>query len=86
MLRKNMVIGLQVIAQDVTEEKQLRQNMEYYIKQVTRAQEDERLRIARELHDDTAQVLATLSRSLDSLITGDKTTKKIVGRTPEKAA
>jgi PAS domain S-box-containing protein len=76
MLRRNMVIGLQVIAQDITEEKQLRQNMEYYIKQVTRAQEDERLRIARELHDDTAQVLATLSRSLDSLITGEKTLKK----------
>ena len=76
MLRRNMVIGLQVIAQDVTEEKQLRRNMEYYIKQVTRAQEDERLRISRELHDDTAQVLATLSRSLDSLVTGEKNLKK----------
>jgi PAS domain S-box-containing protein len=76
LLRRNEVIGLQVIAQDVTEEKQLRRNMEYYIKQVTRAQEDERLRISRELHDDTAQVLATLSRSLDSLVTGEKTLKK----------
>jgi PAS domain S-box-containing protein len=76
MLRRNMVIGLQIIAQDVTEEKQLRRNMEYYIKQVTRAQEDERLRISRELHDDTAQVLATLSRSLDSLVTGEKNLKK----------
>jgi PAS domain S-box-containing protein len=72
LLRKNLVIGLQVIAQDVTEEKLLRKNMEYYIKQVTRAQEDERLRISRELHDETAQVLATLSRGLDSLITGEK--------------
>jgi PAS domain S-box-containing protein len=68
LLRSNEVIGLQVIVRDVTEEKQLRQNMEYYIKQVTRAQEDERLRISRELHDDTAQVLAGLSRDLDSLI------------------
>jgi len=68
LLRGDEVIGLQVVAEDVTEEKQLRQNMEYYIKQVTRAQEDERLRISRELHDDTAQVLADLSRSLDSLI------------------
>jgi PAS domain S-box-containing protein len=76
ILRRNMVIGLQVIAQDVTEEKQLRRNMEYYIKQVTRAQEDERLRISRELHDDTAQVLAALSRSLDSLVTGEKNLKK----------
>jgi PAS domain S-box-containing protein len=76
MLRKNVIIGFQVIAQDVTEEKQLRRNMEYYIKQVTRAQEDERLRISRELHDDTAQLLATLSRSLDSLVTGEKNLKK----------
>jgi PAS domain S-box-containing protein len=72
LLRRDEVIGVQVIAQDVTEEKQLRQNMEYYIKQVTRAQEDERLRISRELHDDTAQILVTLSRDLDSLITGEK--------------
>ena len=69
LLRRDEIIGLQVIARDVTEEKQLRQNMEYYIKQVTRAQEDERLRISRELHDDTAQILATLSRDIDSLIT-----------------
>jgi PAS domain S-box-containing protein len=72
LLRKEEVIGIQVIAQDVTEEKQLRRNMEYYIKQVTRAQEDERLRISRELHDDTAQILLTLSRDLDLLITGEK--------------
>jgi PAS domain S-box-containing protein len=78
LLRKNTVIGLQVIARDVTEEKQLRKNMEYYIKQVTRAQEDERLRISRELHDETAQVLATLSRGLDSLITGDRKLMKPV--------
>jgi PAS domain S-box-containing protein len=78
LLKSNEVIGLQVIAQDVTEEMQLRQNMEYYITQVTRAQEDERLRISRELHDDTAQVLATLSRGLDSLITGEKKLAKPV--------
>ena len=78
LLRRNQIIGLQVIAQDVTEEKQLRQNMEYYIKQVTKAQEDERLRISRELHDDTAQVLATLSRGLDSLSTGEKKLAKPV--------
>ena len=76
ILRRNMVIGLQVIAQDITEEKQLRRNMEHYIKQVTRAQEDERLRISRELHDDTAQLLATLSRSLDALVTGEKNLNK----------
>ena len=78
LLRGDEVIGLQVVAQDVTEERQLRQNMEYYMKQITRAQEDERLRISRELHDDTAQVLATLTRGLDSLITGEKKLTKPV--------
>ncbi|MFC2069843.1 PAS domain S-box protein [Chloroflexota bacterium] len=68
LFRDDDKIGFQVIARDVTEERQLRRNMDYYIKQVTRAQEDERLRISRELHDDTAQALASLSRGLDSLI------------------
>lgn len=75
LLRANQIIGMQIIAEDITEEKQLRQNMEYYVKQITRAQEDERLRVSRELHDDTAQLLATLSRDLDSLIT-DKSALK----------
>jgi PAS domain S-box-containing protein len=61
------IVGLQVIVLDVTEEIRLRKNMEYYITQVTRAQEDERLRISRDLHDETAQMLAGLSRDLASL-------------------
>jgi len=68
--RGDEVVGLQVIAHDVTEERQLRQSMQYYITQITRAQEEERLRISRELHDDTAQILVSLSRGLDSLISG----------------
>lgn len=78
ILRGKQIIGMQVIAEDVTQEKQLRKNMEYYVKQITRAQEDERLRISRELHDDTAQLLATLSRELDTLITGKSTIKQPV--------
>jgi signal transduction histidine kinase len=38
-----------------------------YAALITRAQEDERRRLARELHDDTMQALIALSRGLDAL-------------------
>lgn len=42
-------------------------NIRYYAQQVTRAQEDERARIARELHDDTIQALIVLARQIEAL-------------------
>ncbi len=41
--------------------------LQNYAALITRAQEDERRRLARELHDDTAQALIALSRGLDTL-------------------
>ncbi|MCX7708101.1 MAG: GAF domain-containing sensor histidine kinase [Anaerolineae bacterium] len=43
-------------------------NIRYYAQQVTRAQEHERARIARELHDDTIQSLVVLARRIEALV------------------
>jgi signal transduction histidine kinase len=48
--------------------------MRYYAHQITCAQEAERARIARELHDDTIQSLIVLSRQLEALDRADAVT------------
>jgi len=59
--------------QRVTDElKVTQQNLRFYLRQATQAQEEERKRISHELHDDTIQALVVLSRQLDALSSDDK--------------
>ena len=64
--------GFQHVARDVTEERQLRDNMNFYVQHITRAQEDERKRIARELHDEASPPLLLLIQRLDTVSSGTR--------------
>lgn len=90
MLKKNaQPVAVQATIRDITEQKRLRDNMQFYIAEITKAQEEERKRIARELHDETAQDLATLLLDFDAIIEGKEllpeTTIHSIDRLRERA-
>jgi PAS domain S-box-containing protein len=59
--------AFQNLARDITEERKLRDNLQFYLRQVLQAQEEERKRLARELHDDTSQQILLLTHGVDNI-------------------
>lgn len=55
----------QLVLRNVTEQRRRQTGLEIYAAQILNAQEEERKRVAQELHDDTIQSLLVLCRMLD---------------------
>jgi len=60
--------AFQNIARDITAEEMRQENLQFYVGHITKAHEEERLRIAGELHDSTAQSLISVLQQLENFL------------------
>lgn len=60
-------VAVQATVRDITEQKRMSDSIRFYLQKVLVAQEEERKRIARDLHDDTSQSLLLLTHQLDAI-------------------
>ncbi|HYV13539.1 MAG TPA: PAS domain S-box protein [Pyrinomonadaceae bacterium] len=61
------VVGVQGMARDITERKRAQDALQMFSRQLIEAQEEERRRIARELHDQIGQILTAVKMNLHSV-------------------
>lgn len=66
------VAGILRSGMDITERRRMERSLKEYAQKITHVQEEERKRIAYELHDDAAQYLAILKLQLNSLLHSGK--------------
>lgn len=64
---KGVIVGVQGTARDITERKQAQDALQMFSRQLIEAQEEERRRIARELHDQIGQVLTAVKMNLHTV-------------------
>src|SRR5215216_1538316 len=70
-----VLVGVQGMARDITERKLAQDALQMFSRQLIEGQEDERRRIARELHDQIGQVLTAIKMNLHAVMQDCNTTE-----------